>query len=707
MRQPSKAARAVRPLIVRLTACAVLALAAITTPVAAPANSAPTCTGDCDGDGTVTVDEIVALVNLALTGGIDGCVAGFIDGESVIDVVVIVRVIGFALNGCPAVRPCPRDLSCLGLVATKVDVASAAQPPDTPGSPGVEVEPGSLLATQFGTTDIDLNHGRYTRYQLADATEAEPDAILIVIPGFEGGASDFAILAAQLMPRLREEHDLAVEVWAFDRRGDQLEDRAGLILAAERNDPQLALDWLFGDELGLPLSPEFDRRAIFYNSADDIPFFANWTPLVFSQDIDAVVSEARAIARNGNVFLGGHSAGTGFAARYAATDFDLEGTGTPRPGYANLRGLVLFEGGGGSTQGDPTTDDLLDRIEAKFDGGLFAAVRDAAPRCTDGTPCTRTTEEVDCAHLANPRCTDPVLAFAEIPGLLNPRVLAAIEPAAIQGRTDLNTGQVILQIDQGDIPRNNAVSRVPALAGLSFLPQATVMGAIGSFVDDDEFVASIASFVAMSVGFRGPARNGVVTWLDIHATLPPQAFRDRGAPPTQPPFRTWGVGREVTDFGKLIELFIGETNFLDWYYPQSGLSVTQGLPALDTSALSLDPPLGRGRRDIDNLTQAARIDVPVICFGGSNGLTTVPGSFTAFAQSIGPCSTGSCDGSTPRVIDAMHPSRAFPTLGGVAGGFEAHISEGYAHVDIVTAEDDAGNEVLAPLAAFLARNTQR
>ena len=41
-----------------------------------------------------------------------------------------------------------------------------------------------------------------------------------------------------------------------------------------------------------------------------------------------------------------------------------------------------------------------------------------------------------------------------------------------------------------------------------------------------------------------------------------------------------------------------------------------------------------------------------------------------------------------------------------AGGFEVHLSEGYAHVDIVTAEDDADNNVTGPLLDFLARNLE-
>ena len=94
----------------------------------------------------------------------------------------------------------------------------------------------------------------------------------------------------------------------------------------------------------------------------------------------------------------------------------------------------------------------------------------------------------------------------------------------------------------------------------------------------------------------------------------------------------------------------------------------------------------------------------MIAFGGTNSLA-VPASFLSFASTVGACASPSCDG-TPRVVDALLPNPAFPTLGNVPGGFEVHLSEGYAHVDIVTAEDDVHNNVTAPLLDFLIRNAQ-
>lgn len=40
------------------------------------------------------------------------------------------------------------------------------------------------------------------------------------------------------------------------------------------------------------------------------------------------------------------------------------------------------------------------------------------------------------------------------------------------------------------------------------------------------------------------------------------------------------------------------------------------------------------------------------------------------------------------------------------GGFEVHLSEGYAHLDVITADDDATNNVIDPLLAFIKRNAQ-
>jgi pimeloyl-ACP methyl ester carboxylesterase len=593
--------------------------------------------------------------------------------------------------------------SCPVVAAEVVSIPSGAEPAETPGTAGVDANDYPNLVTQFGGTSFSLNNATYTRYY-REPDGAQPDAILILVPGFEGGATTFKILAENVITRALLEDGLRLEVWAFDRRGNQFEDREGVEIARVAGNPQIALDWFYGAELGLALHPALvagpNRRAIFHDTNADTAFMANWTNLTFSRDIDAVVEVARAAAKNANVFLGGHSAGTGFTARYASTDFDLSGGGPAEPGYAKLRGLVLLEGGGSSTGAPALSEAALDRIEDKADGGLFFAVRDDAPRCVDGTPCTVANEAVDCAGKGHETCTLPTAAYAVVPGLLNPRVFAAVEPGSIQAATDPDTGQTIIQVDQFG-PGTSAIDLVPDLAALAILPQATSQGALGAFLDDDGLVSSFATFVRTSLGAPGPVVGGLTTWLDITETIPPSALPNNGPPPTALPADEWGQEKEVTSMARLNGTFSSPgSNFTDWYYPSAGPSTTSGI-TLDSTQLSV----GRGRRDIENLTQAANVDIPVIAFGGSNGLTTVPGDFVSFAQSIGTCTAPSCDG-TPRVVDAVTPNPAFPTLGAVEGGFEAHISEGYAHVDVVSAEDGPDNVVIGPLIDFLARNLQ-
>ncbi|MBX3027014.1 hypothetical protein KF840_19070 [bacterium] len=696
-----------------------IALIAAITGLGLAATAARACPGDCNGDGVVTVDELIRGVGLALEAETGRCSTFDANGDEQVTIDELMAGVATALGSCPA-PPAVRFAT--------IDIASAAAPADTPGSPGVVVSNAKLLA-QFGP-DADLNFARYTRFHFDDAGD-RPDAILVLVPGFEGGANTFKILAENLLRRARRETQLVVEVWAYDRRSNQLEDTAGLDIAETLADGTVALDWLYGGELGLPLSPALaplGRRAVFYNTQDDVPFMANWTGLVFSRDIDAIVSAARAAARHANVFLGGHSAGTGFTARYAATDFDLDGSGPPQPGYERLRGLVLLEGGGGSTGGAPLTDDALDRIIARADGGLFGAVRDNAPRCVDGTtPCAVASEAVDCAGQTPAKCTPPATAYSVVAGLLNPRILASVEVVGIQGITDPNTGQALLSVPQGGDPDNTAIKKVPDLATLSVLPVGTVESGIGSFLDDDGFVSQFAFFVATSLGEPGPVVDGLATWHAVEdGPLSANALVDNGPPPTDLPARVWGREVEPTRFDRMMPTFYaGGSNFTDWYYPSSGLSTTTapgvcaggrctagnvgadcGSDSQCTQAINLDSSalsIGRGRRDIENLTQAAAIDIPVIAFGGSNGLTPIPASYLGFAQSIAPCAAPTCAGA-PRVISATEPNPAFPTFGGVAGGFEVYISEGYAHVDIVTAEDDGTNHVVAPLAAFLDRN---
>ncbi len=61
----------------------------------------PTCPGDCGGDGQVTIDELVTMVNIALGGKpVSECSVGDTSGDGEITIDEIIQAVNRALNGC-------------------------------------------------------------------------------------------------------------------------------------------------------------------------------------------------------------------------------------------------------------------------------------------------------------------------------------------------------------------------------------------------------------------------------------------------------------------------------------------------------------------------------------------------------------------------------------------------------------------------------
>lgn len=66
-----------------------------------PTELPPPCTGDCAGDGAVTVDEVILLVRIAVgEEAIGACAAGDRNADRSITIDGIVTAVGDALEGC-------------------------------------------------------------------------------------------------------------------------------------------------------------------------------------------------------------------------------------------------------------------------------------------------------------------------------------------------------------------------------------------------------------------------------------------------------------------------------------------------------------------------------------------------------------------------------------------------------------------------------
>lgn len=60
------------------------------------------CPGDLDGDGSVSINEIITAVNSLLNGCAAGACPGDLNGDDVVTVDEIIKAVNAALQGCPA-----------------------------------------------------------------------------------------------------------------------------------------------------------------------------------------------------------------------------------------------------------------------------------------------------------------------------------------------------------------------------------------------------------------------------------------------------------------------------------------------------------------------------------------------------------------------------------------------------------------------------
>jgi len=140
--------------------------------------------------------------------------------------------------------------------------------------------------------------------------------VLVLVPGFIGGAGDFRLIARDIVRRVPD-----IQVWAFDRRTQAFEDTS----VFQRGNPSRANDYYLGFKY---------KRVV----GSDVPFVGRWGLEQSLEDLRRVVRKARAGGRR-KVILGGHSLGASTTVAYAAWDF------RGRPGYKDLAGMVLIDGG--------------------------------------------------------------------------------------------------------------------------------------------------------------------------------------------------------------------------------------------------------------------------------------------------------------------------------------------------------------------------
>ncbi len=179
--------------------------------------------------------------------------------------------------------------------------------------------------------------------------------VLVLMPGYYGGAGDFLLVGRDIVRRVP-----GLQVWAVDRRSQPLEDtrvfdaaRAGRVSVRRAFDYYLG--WLADPAITDHFEPQDERR---------LGFARRWGVRVALEDVRRVILSARRQGRR--VILGGHSLGASLTTIYATWDF------AGRPGYRDVDGLVLVDGGTLGTFTEPTPQRTHRELQALRTGSPFA-----------------------------------------------------------------------------------------------------------------------------------------------------------------------------------------------------------------------------------------------------------------------------------------------------------------------------------------------
>jgi pimeloyl-ACP methyl ester carboxylesterase len=169
----------------------------------------------------------------------------------------------------------------------------------------------------------------YDRLEVTKFGAASARSVLVLVPGTNGGRGDFTLTARELVKDVP-----GLQVWAVDRRSQKLEDTKVFEDAlAGRVTPKAMFDYYAGWIADPSIQPHYQPP-----DASKLGFAADWGLEVQLEDVRRVVDRARAGGAK-RVILGGHSLGASVAVAYASWDFD------GRPGYKDLDGVVLIDGG--------------------------------------------------------------------------------------------------------------------------------------------------------------------------------------------------------------------------------------------------------------------------------------------------------------------------------------------------------------------------
>lgn len=224
--------------------------------------------------------------------------------------------------------------------------------------------------------------------------------VLVLVAGTNGSAGNFIPVANDIVKRVP-----GLAVWAYERREHNLEDPTGFAAG----DPDTAFGYYF--KLQAVNGRRFD-----IGLATSALYGADWGLKTQIADLHRVVQ----LARNGGkrkVILGGHSLGAGQAVAYASWNFG------GRPGFKDLAGLVLIDGGGGARPRTAKDRSDLAKRAAELPKAIEAAkAKPYLDLLQTGLPwATGVFAQLGALYAVKaPKATSPVQSFTLLPAALKP-----------------------------------------------------------------------------------------------------------------------------------------------------------------------------------------------------------------------------------------------------------------------------------------------
>jgi pimeloyl-ACP methyl ester carboxylesterase len=200
-------------------------------------------------------------------------------------------------------------------------------------------------------TPDGLDKIAFERHWFGGTKAPAPDTVLVLIPGFIGGAHNFVHVGQRLVER-----DHSLQVWGIDRRNNLLENRCAMEGAADSGSVgqvetaaayYLGLLPFFGScprESDDPDPMAWNGASAEYSLSQDEAAsvgMRHWGLETALRDIRKVVKLAHKRYPNAKVVLGGHSLGGMTTQMYAGWRF---GKGKRTAGWKTIDGMVLIDG---------------------------------------------------------------------------------------------------------------------------------------------------------------------------------------------------------------------------------------------------------------------------------------------------------------------------------------------------------------------------